>query len=78
MTSSRCILARDAGIPCYSVRGCGIPHHKKGGIREPGIGGYKSKCLRIPSPNSMTTLGQHSFSVVDSVGPTLETNAGPT
>ena len=45
MTSSRCILARDAGIPCYSVGGCGIPHHNKGGIRELGIGGYKSKCL---------------------------------
>ena len=25
-------------------------------------------------PDSMTTLGQHSFSVVDSVGPTLETD----
>ena len=29
-------------------------------------------------PDSMTTLGQHSFSVVDSVGPTLETDVGPT
>ena len=29
-------------------------------------------------PDSMTTLGQHSFSVVDSVGPTLESDVGPT
>ena len=29
-------------------------------------------------PDSMTTLGQRSFSVVDSVGPTLETDVGPT
>ena len=31
-----------------------------------------------PFPDSMTTLGQRSFSVVDSVGPTLETDVGPT
>ena len=29
-------------------------------------------------PDSITTLGQRSFSVVDSVGPTLETDVGPT
>ena len=29
-------------------------------------------------PDSMTALGQRSFSVVDSVGPTLETDVGPT
>ena len=29
-------------------------------------------------PDSLTTLGQRSFSVVDSVGPTLETDVGPT
>ena len=30
------------------------------------------------NPDSMTTLGQRSFSVVDSVGPTLETDVGTT
>ena len=62
MTSSHCILARDAGIPCYSVGGCGIPHHNKGGIRELGIGGYKSKCLRIPRLTSVwLSIEQHVF-----------------
>ena len=30
------------------------------------------------NPDSKTTLGQCSFSVVDSVGPTLETDVGLT
>ena len=34
--------------------------------------------IMINDPESMKTLGQRSFSVVDSVGPTLETDVGLT
>ena len=39
---------------------------------------YKYSFFPQTIPDSMTTLGQRCFSVVDSVGPTLETDVGPT
>ena len=55
-----------------------MKHHLVGEKAALGFGPDQIGTLVSMAPDSMTTLGQRSFSVVDSVGPTLETDVGPT